>query len=257
MARSLYVLDLGEIVVDKGMYTPGTDDGVLISIPVPAYLIEADDGSWILIDTGMHEGHIDTPDQTWGDRPQLAAVIQPVMADQHRLQAQLALVGVAIDDIAMVVNTHLHFDHAGQNHLFSGTPILVQRAHYEAALVDDMFPNRYFDLPALQYTLQDGPVEVSPGVEIVLSPGHATALTSALVTLPQGQVLLAGDAIPMAEVIDLDVWGGFVEPELARESAMRLLDLARAAGAPVVYGHDRDQWTRLPHAPAAVDPARL
>ena len=27
----------------------------------------------------------------------------------------------------MVVNTHLHFDHCGGNHLFAGRPIYVQR----------------------------------------------------------------------------------------------------------------------------------
>lgn len=254
MARNLYVLDLGQIVVDKGMYTPGTGDGQLIEIPVPAYLVEADDGSWILIDTGMHEGHIEDPDQTFGDRPALSAVIKPSMKTQHRLDVQLGLLDLTIRDVSMVVNTHFHFDHCGQNHLFAGGRVLVQREHYAAALKDDMFPNRYFDLPGLQYEMLDGEVEISPGVEVLLSPGHAPALTSVLLSLPTGRVLLAGDAIPMAEVVNLDEWGGFVQPAEARESAMRLLELAGAEKAAVILGHDIDQWQRLARTPDPVDP---
>ena len=36
-------------------------------------------------------------------------------------------------DVSLVVNTHLHFDHCGGNHLFAGLPIHVQRVEREAA----------------------------------------------------------------------------------------------------------------------------
>src|SRR5580765_2387966 len=39
-------------------------------------------------------------------------------------------------DVALVINTHLHFDHCGGNRLFAGVPIHVQRAEREAARGD-------------------------------------------------------------------------------------------------------------------------
>ena len=50
----LYLLDLGHCDVDKGVVlTPGSDRGVRIDIPIVGYLIEADSGERVLVDTGM------------------------------------------------------------------------------------------------------------------------------------------------------------------------------------------------------------
>ena len=57
----LYVIPAGTIRIDKGaVFTPGIDEGVLIWIPVPVYLIRTDDEN-VLVDTGLHPAHIDDP----------------------------------------------------------------------------------------------------------------------------------------------------------------------------------------------------
>jgi N-acyl homoserine lactone hydrolase len=79
-------------------------------VPGHLHVIEHPDGR-ILVDTGMIDS---TPelDEEWGP------TIYP-----ERIPREAAL----------VINTHLHFDHCGGNRLFPGVPIYVQRRELEAA----------------------------------------------------------------------------------------------------------------------------
>jgi N-acyl homoserine lactone hydrolase len=103
----------------------------------------------------------------------------------------------------------------------------------------------------LKYELIDGEPEIFPGVEAILTPGHAPWHQSLLVSLENdGHVLLCSDAIYCQDNLDHDSWGGQMEPEVARESAAKLLRVAGEKAAFMVYGHDPDQWRTLRHAPA-------
>jgi N-acyl homoserine lactone hydrolase len=249
----LRILHLGHCDVDKGrLLAPGVDDGVHILIPIPAFLVETDHGSRVLIDTGMHPKHIDDPDYTFRDSPGLPEILRPVMRREDMLEARLGELGLGLDDITHVVNTHLHFDHCGQNELFAGrgTPVLVQRRHYEAALGDEAFPNEYFEIEDVNYRFLDGEGELFPGVRGILTPGHAPWHMSIMLDLPRtGKVLLAIDAIYIQANLDHDAWDGQADPETARESAARLVRIAREEDALLVYGHDPDQWQTLRRAP--------
>jgi N-acyl homoserine lactone hydrolase len=253
----LQILYLGQCDVDKGrLLAPGVDDGKHVLIPIPAFLVETDDGSRVLIDTGMHPNHIEDPDYTFRDFPGLPEILRPVMTKEDMLEARLAELGLGLDDLTHVVNTHLHFDHCGQNYLFAGrgTPVLVQRRHYEAALVEQAFPNEYFELDGVDYRFVDGEHELFPGVRGILSPGHAPYHMSILLDLPNtGKVLLCIDAIYIQANLDHDAWGGQADPETAKESAAKLVRIAREEDALMVYGHDPDQWQTLRKAPEFYD----
>jgi hypothetical protein len=48
----LYVIPAGTLRIDKGaVFTPWIDDGVLIEIPVPVYLIRTDNDENVLVHT--------------------------------------------------------------------------------------------------------------------------------------------------------------------------------------------------------------
>ena len=81
------------------------------------YLVETGDAC-VLVDTGMHPVHVDDPRHTFGGSP-LDDAILPVMRPEDRLEHRLAGAGLALADITHVVNTHLHFDHCGQNDRFA------------------------------------------------------------------------------------------------------------------------------------------
>jgi N-acyl homoserine lactone hydrolase len=247
----LYILFLGEACIDKGaVISPGVDDGKRVHIPIPAYLLELDDGSHVLVDTGMHRRHIDDPEYTFRGT-ETGKVLLPVMRREDSLIRRLAELDLSPQDVRYVINTHLHFDHCGNNELFKEATIFVQRQHYEVAKEHPNFPNEYFDIPGLSYELIDGEPELFPGVKAILTPGHAPWHQSLLVSLKSdGHVLLCSDAIYCQDNLDHDAWGGQMEPEVAKESAAKLLRVADENDAFMVYGHDPDQWRTLRHAPA-------
>jgi N-acyl homoserine lactone hydrolase len=96
-------------------------------------------------------------------------------------------------DVALVINTHLHFDHCGGNRLFAGVPIYVQRVEREAAREEDYTISEWVEFDGAQYVELDGEAELLPGVRVVPTPGHTTGHQSVLVETEDGLVVAAGD----------------------------------------------------------------
>jgi N-acyl homoserine lactone hydrolase len=247
----LYVLFLGEASIDKGaVISPGVDDGKRVNIPIPAYLLQTDDGKNVVIDTGMHINHIEDPEYTFRGQ-EFSKVLLPVMQPEDSIVNRLAELDLTPGDIDIVINTHLHFDHCGNNELFPNSRFVVQRRHYEVAREHPAFPSKYFDIPGLNYDLIDGELEILPGVTAILTPGHAPWHQSLLLNLGQdGNILLCSDAIYCQDNLDYDAWGGQMEPDVARESAQKLLKIAAETNALLVYGHDTEQWKTLRRVPS-------
>jgi N-acyl homoserine lactone hydrolase len=76
-------------------------------MPVYIHVIDHPDAR-VLVDTGMTELH-------------------PAVDDLDPRLYPLSDADLDLAGIDLVVNTHLHFDHCGGNHLFAGRPIYVQR----------------------------------------------------------------------------------------------------------------------------------
>jgi N-acyl homoserine lactone hydrolase len=247
----LHVLDLGRCDVDVGgVLTRGVVDGRRALIPIPSYLLETDDGARVLIDTGMHPAHIDDPDHTFRGTDE-ARMLRPVMSRHDTLPHRLRELDLSVDDVTHVVNTHLHFDHCGQNSLFSRVPLLVHRRHYEAALASPAFPSENFDLPQLTYDLFGGDrVELFRGLTTITTHGHAPFHQSLLIELPEsGPLLLAGDAIYTRANLDDAAWGSQADPAAAAEGAALLEQIAADREARLIFGHDPVQWSTLQRSP--------
>lgn len=251
----LYLLNLGRFAGDKGrILTPGRDEGVWRQFPVPAYLIETDDNRRILVDTGMHRKHILDPEVTFRGRP-ISRFITPIMREADDIEHRLGAIGLATSDIDILVSTHFHFDHAGNNADFSGARIVAQHdAHAHARANPTIFPRDIWDLPDLDYDLIDGDLDLAPGVTLVSTPGHVPGHMSVVVRLPRsGTMVLAIDAIPLRESIEGDSWAGQLNPEQARVSGHRLAEIARRERGVLIPGHDPDIWTALKHSPEFYD----
>ena len=91
-------------------------------MPVYVHVIDHPDAR-VLVDTGMTELH-------------------PAMADMDPRLRPLSKQDFDLAGIDIVVNTHLHPDHCGGNHLFAGTPIYVQRQELEDARSKDDYTIR-------------------------------------------------------------------------------------------------------------------
>lgn len=245
---NLTILPVGSCWSAHGVVTPGHLHDEKFNIPVSSYLVELDDGRLLLVDTGMSRDHIADSDLTWAGTD-FANMLTPVMEPQDDIAERLRSLGVEPEQIEFVINTHLHFDHAGNNFQFPNATFFAQREHYEYAIGHPSFPNQYWNLPELRYELLEGGTEVLPGVEILVTSGHAPGHQSVIVHLPDdGDLVICGDAIYLQDNIDLDNWQAMGDPEQARASAARLQALA-SAGARLLYGHDPDQIAAFPRAP--------
>jgi N-acyl homoserine lactone hydrolase len=161
-----------------------------------SHTIEHPDGL-VLVDTGMIDS---TPelDEEWQPTP-------------HPLPDDL------VSRVAMVVNTHLHFDHCGGNRLFPGVPIHVQRRELaDARSEEDYTVPEWVDFPGATYVEHDGEAEILPGVRLLPAPGHTAGHQIVLVETGEGPVVLGGDVgYSFAEVCQGDTEGKRLVLELA------------------------------------------
>jgi N-acyl homoserine lactone hydrolase len=233
----LYIMQLGE--------NPAS------GVPYPGYLIQANDGTNILVDTGFPPGIVEA-----GRAPGYQG---PRVREQDLVVNHLARLGVRPGDVRYLVVTHFDRDHAGDLAPFQASEIVVQRRMWEAAqagLQRFAQTRDQWDNPRLRYRFVDGDQELVPGVLLIESSGHCPGHQSVLVRLPDtGPVLLAIDA--MAHALGSDTpetrpLGPFDMDEVGvRASTRKLVDLAaREHAALIVYGHDPEEWKALKKAPA-------
>jgi N-acyl homoserine lactone hydrolase len=97
-------------------------------------------------------------------------------------------------DITIVINTHLHFDHCGQNAVFKHAPFYVQRAELARARRESPDLAGWFDFAGARFELLDGDTEIVPGLSVITTPGHTVGHQSVLIPGADGDDLLIGDA---------------------------------------------------------------
>jgi N-acyl homoserine lactone hydrolase len=98
-------------------------------------------------------------------------------------------------DISLVINTHLHFDHCGQNAVFKHAPFYVQRAELDRARRESAELSGWFDFTGARFELLDGDTDVLPGLSVITTPGHTAGHQCVVVQAGDGPPdLLIGDA---------------------------------------------------------------
>ncbi len=97
-------------------------------------------------------------------------------------------------DVKIVVNTHLHFDHCGQNAVFKHAPFYVQRTELERARVQARALSDWFDFAGARFELLDGDAEIAEGVRALATPGHTAGHQSVRVRTGSGEEVMIGDA---------------------------------------------------------------
>ena len=124
-------------------------------MPVYVHIIDHPDAR-VLVDTGMTELH-------------------PAMADMDPRLQPLSEQDFDLAGIDIVVNTHLHADHCGGNHLFAGKPIYVQRRELDDARSEDGYTIReWVEAPGAGTSRSPGSSSYTPSTGTYSTPGAST-----------------------------------------------------------------------------------
>ena len=185
-------------LIPKAMWSQWTEADAhnRIALATRSLLVESRDGL-VLVEAGYGD--------KWSDR-------ERAMYELERRTAVDALAELAVDprDIAHVVLTHLHFDHAagltrvgqsGPESVFANARIHVQRQEWTDALANrSTMTKTYFrshlDPVATQVELHDGDCTPLAGITLIPTPGHTWGHQSILVGGEHRPVLFLGDACP-------------------------------------------------------------
>ena len=191
--------------------------GVLNEIPVHGFVIKHPRAGAILVDTGVG----------WPTE-----LVQEWKVVNHHAAEVLAQHDLSPADVRIVINTHLHFDHCGQNAVFKHAPFYIQRSELERARRDSDVTSAWFDFAGARFELVDGDAEVAEGVRVVATPGHTVGHQSVVIDTPDGGAVMIGDAAYTAEIYrdrdeaDLAKWRGQYDDRAAwSESLGRLHEM--------------------------------
>jgi len=228
----------------------GEGEGTL-RVPVPAYLIEHPKGR-ILFDSGMHKS---IQDNAKGRIGGLAAYLGVEFEAGDEVAARLAQMDIGTNDIDFLVNSHLHFDHAGGNDAICDCPVICQQREWEAANDPDFYESPAFcrdDYDTGQdMKLIDGEHDIFGDGAVVCIPtyGHTPGHQSLKVKSDVGEVLLTGDACYLRQSLEELKLPGFVKDKEQSTASLKKIRELEARGARLIFGHDPDQWATTSEPP--------
>lgn len=239
----LTIFRTGGVEIGASAFVPGGTESAAFA-PVWSALLRTPEGN-VVFDTGLHPVHVERPDATFGP-----GSLKVVMTKEDAIVARLAALGVRPGEVTVVVNSHLHFDHAGNNGAFPQATFIVQGEHIAFAKGKPNFPGVYWDIPELTYMPVAGRVKIAAGLEAVPTPGHAPGHQSLVVDLKEtGRVVLCGDAAFTRENLERGEIRAPDEPT-ARDSLALIRSLVRDDLDRVFTSHDARSFARWRHAPA-------
>ncbi len=204
----------------------------IMDFPLIAWYLEGK-GHKILVDTGGTAGG----GTRW----------QPYFrAENESLERSLQNIGVSPGEIDTVILTHLHWDHASNNHLFPGARFVIQKKEYDFLVAPEPAVKTGYE-PGLPlktgYELVDGDCDIYPGISVVLAPGHSAGMQCVVVETRAGKYVLGGDLVTLFENWEAQPHipnGVFYDLDLMLESLAKIDRLHCA----VLPSHDQEVFRR-------------
>ena len=236
------------------------DDRNRIQLGMRCLLIEHPSGL-ILIDTGAGNKEDEKFKSIYGIENEGAGG-----AGGTLLEDGLKEIGVAPTDISIVINTHLHFDHAGGNTRaredgsvelsFPNARYFVKRGEYDYALhpnertAASYFDRNYLPIEAagkLELVVRER--DIVKGIRVVPTPGHTPFHQSILIESAGERAFYLGDLVPTHAHLPLPwIMGYDVEPLVTLETKRRILRQALEEEWSLIFEHDaRVAWGRVEH----------
>jgi len=239
MTRTITAVSVGRVF---GLHKPSLTYlrgwGEALDIPLVMFVVQGG-GAPVVVDTGADL------DRAWEHHR-----IRMEQTPEEQPAAALRSLGVDPEEVRVVVNTHLHWDHSSNNHLFPNARVVVQQSEVDYARNPVTWHRRQFEhLPDLTASWRsaedridavDGDTAVAPGVSVVALPGHTPGSQGVVVEAATKRYLLAGDCIDLYENWAGDeeaehIPSGFFTDIVAYENSLKRIE---KLGGEVIPSHD-------------------
>jgi glyoxylase-like metal-dependent hydrolase (beta-lactamase superfamily II) len=188
VVKLVKLLQDGFFTINKGLLVYGKTQyyGQKYRGALKPLLVQCDD-YWILIDTGM------------GKCNERYAKAYAQERDPS-LEQTLKNLDLTPSDISIVINTHLHFDHCGNNILFKEAEFMVHEDELKYARNPHKFQkrgylNELFDV--VEYKFIRDETTICEGVKVLHTPGHTPGHLSIVVEMDEKRYIYCGDVAPL------------------------------------------------------------
>jgi glyoxylase-like metal-dependent hydrolase (beta-lactamase superfamily II) len=257
-AHEIKLLSLTDVYVESSFLVLGRNMGTPVWVHTWGLLILGNPAGPLLVDTGARDPEIM---QRLG--------MQGRVDEDMQLDNALGAHGVAIEDIAAVLHTHCHIDHAGQDDRFPmTTPVVINRReleHSASGLMGEQYPAEYVKhhidrlhtpgaLRLLDLELS-GPDEIFAGIVCEAAGGHTEGSMNVLVETAEGTACICGDVIYDIQNQIVDPWHQMLasEPQTTGNHTMT----KRAEKAAIKKALNHDFVLPLHDFPGRVDGGRV
>jgi len=208
----------------------------------------------VFIDTGSERILIETGiGEKWSDKQ---TKMYAITRERPFAESLKSIAGVAPEDITIVINTHLHFDHAGGNTgmnesgkaipAFPNARYLVSRGELEHAESPNerdrasYFPDNW--LPMIetgQLEAKETEYEVVPGLRMETYPGHNRSMQCWRLERGGQTIFGFADLVPTRAHVSFPwIMGYDLYPVETLESKKKLLPQAARDGWSCLFYHD-------------------
>jgi glyoxylase-like metal-dependent hydrolase (beta-lactamase superfamily II) len=255
MAMRLYACHAGGDRMDLAVFDPfDPEAGTKVYNPYFIYVVQHPDGI-VVFDTGAHPDLAHDPAAKLGDA---AATFELELAPGDDAASQLSSLGLDANDVEHVVQSHLHFDHAGGLCYFPNATVYAQEAELDFAMSPPVYQRTIylpsdFDMVTGWHLLTGEHDVFGDGrVLIIPTPGHTAGHQSLLVQLEREVVFLIADAtyrlVKMRNrLLPAVLWS----PDEMVRSWERIEAIEKETGATLLCSHDLDFRERVRLAPDA------
>src|SRR2546423_948036 len=251
----MHFLSGGRVRMRKATYIPDADRSEMIELPVISALLRHQQGN-VLFDTGCHPAVAEDPASRWHG---MEKFMIPIMPKGENVLTGLGAIGVADEDIDVVICSHLHPDHCGCNAFFKRATVIVHAREVAAARAPDAVKMGFlageWDVGLARDELS-GERDLFGDGRIVLIelPGHTQGSVGALVALDRdGQFLLAADTVSLRATLDRDIPPRNTWNADALSKSWDEIRRIEPGGPTGICGHDDAQRQTLRQRPDAYD----
>jgi len=218
----------------------------------------------LLIRTGKENVLVET-----GIGSKLSEKMTRIFCPQQKLMQSLEAARISPDEIDIVINTHLHFDHCGWNTVRRGERVAATfpRARYyvqegewrhaaeqhERDRVSYISDNYDPLIASGQMQLLRGDREIAPGISVKVYPGHTRDMQAVMIESGGRRACYISDLIPTSAHLDLTWVMAFdLFPLQTIESRKRFYEQALPEKWLVIFTHDpTTAWAYLESPEAA------